>query len=79
MLGSNGSYFSEILTQAGVVTEEQAKAAEEAAEQRRIPITTAVKELGFADRNRISQALAEHFGLRSVDLATTRRSSSWSA
>jgi len=70
MLGSNGSYFAEILTQAGVITEDQAKAAEEAAEQRRIPLTTAVKELGFADRNRISQVLAEHFGLRSIDLAT---------
>ncbi len=70
MLGSNGSYFAEILTQAGVITEDQAKAAEEAAEQRRIPLTTAVKELGFADRNRISQVLAEHFVLRSIDLAT---------
>jgi general secretion pathway protein E/type IV pilus assembly protein PilB len=70
MLGSNGSYFAEILTQAGVITEDQAKAAEEAAEQRRIPLTTAVKELGFADSNRISQVLAEHFGLRSIDLAT---------
>jgi len=70
MIGSDGSYFAEILTQAGVITEDQAKAAEQAAEQRRISLTTAVKELGFADRNRISEVLAHHFGLRSIDLAT---------
>ncbi len=70
MLGTDGTYLAEILTHAGVITQDQAKAAEETASQRRIPITTAVKELGFADGNRISQVLAEHFGLRAIDLAT---------
>ncbi len=70
MIASNGNYLAEVLTNAGIITEEQAKTAEETASQRRIPITTAVKELGFADRNRISEVLAQHFGLRSIDLAT---------
>jgi len=70
MIGADGNYLAGILRNAGLINEDQAKAAEEAAEKRKVPITTAVKELGFADRNAISQALAEHFGLRSIDLAT---------
>ncbi|NQT81789.1 type II secretion system ATPase GspE [bacterium] len=70
MISSDGNYLVQVLTRAGVISEEQAKTAEEVAGQRRVPVTTAVKELGYADGNRISQVLAEHFGLRSVDLAT---------
>jgi general secretion pathway protein E/type IV pilus assembly protein PilB len=70
MISADGNYLAEVLIHAGVITEEQAKAAQEAATQRRVPVTTAVKELGFAEGNRISEALAEHFGLRSIDLAT---------
>lgn len=70
MIGSDGNYLAEVLTHAGVITEDQAEAAEEVADKRKVPITTALKELGYADRNRISQVLAEHFGLRSIDLAT---------
>jgi type IV pilus assembly protein PilB len=70
MIGSDGNYLAEVLRHAGIITEEQAEAAEEVAEKRKVPITTALKELGYADRNRISQVLAEHFGLRSIDLAT---------
>jgi type IV pilus assembly protein PilB len=70
MISSDGNYLAELLTHEGLITEDQAKAAEEAAEQRRIPVTTAVKELGFAERNRISDVLAKHFGMRSVDLAS---------
>ncbi len=70
MIGSDGSYLAEVLTHAGLITEEQAKSAEEVAEKRKVPLTTAVKELGYVDGNLISQTLAEHFGLRSIDLAT---------
>jgi type IV pilus assembly protein PilB len=70
MIGSDGNYLAGVLLRAGVITEEQAKSAEEAADKRKVPVTTAVKELGYADRNRISEVLAEHFGLRSIDLAT---------
>jgi len=70
MIGSDGSYLAEVLTHAGLITQEQAKSAEELAEKRKVSLTTAVKELGYADRNLISQTLAEHFGLRSIDLAT---------
>jgi len=70
MVGADGNYLAEIMTSAGIITEDQAKTAQEVAAQRRVPVTTAVKELGFADRNRISEVLAEHFGLRSIDLAT---------
>ncbi len=69
MIGSDGNYLAEVLTRAGLITEEEAKSAEEVAEKRKVPLTTAVKELGYAGRNVILQALAEHFGLRSVDLA----------
>ncbi len=70
MIGSDGNYLAGVLQHAGLITDEQAKAAEEVAAKRKVPVTTAVKELGYADRNLISQALAEHFGLRSIDLAT---------
>ena len=70
MIGSDGSYLAEVLTHAGLITQEQAKSAEEVAEKRKVPLTTAVKELGYVDGNLISQTLAEHFGLRSIDLAT---------
>ncbi len=70
MVGTDGSYLAEIMTNAGLITEDQARTAQEVAAQRRVAVTTAVKELGFADRNRISEVLADHFGLRAIDLAT---------
>ena len=70
MNGSNGENILVALRESGIVTEDQLNTGEQYAHNKKVGLTKALKELGFASGLDISKSVADYYGMDAVDLET---------
>jgi len=70
MNGSNGENILIAIRDSGLLTEEQLNTGEQYAHNKKVSLTKALKELGYASALDISKSIADFYGMEAVDLHT---------
>jgi len=68
MAGSNNEHLATAVKSSSLLTQQQLNDAEQYSHNKKVALTKAIKELGFADAITISRVVAEYFGMEAVDL-----------